>query len=388
MVGSVRTTPGPPTSGNRGGSRLTVALRVRVALGLAILLAIPALTQPVGAQTTEEKLEAAKRRYDQAVASATIATGAYEKAHGAYIETQEDIDRTEQAITDARGRLHKLRRHLDERAREAYLMGPMSDLELLLTAESFTEFSDRMVFLDRLAEDDADLVTRVSVTSEILHRLETDLDRQAEEQARALKEAKSHLAVVYEQLDRAEALKRELADQLASERRAAALVQEATGSQVIQGQALQACPVPGSSFVDSWGAPRSGGRTHQGTDMMAPYGTPVYAAQSGTVSHSSSDLGGIQAYVYGDGGDTTFYAHLQGYAGSGGHVSAGGLIGYVGDTGNASGTPHLHFEYHPGGGGAVNPYPYLLAVCSTEILGSAFFPGDNPPRDRRPHHRR
>ena len=344
---------------------MTVTGRVRVALGLAILLALPALTPPVGAQTTEEKLESAKNRYQQALARATIATAAYEKAYGEYIATQEDIDRTEQAIAEARRRLNRLQSHLAERAREAYLMGPMSSLELLLTAESFTEFSDRMVFLDRLAQDDADLVTKVSVTSEILHRLETDLDRQADKQARVLGEAKAHLAVVYNELDKAEALKQELADQLIAERRAAALVAAATGSRVIQGQALQACPVPGSSFVDSWGAPRSGGRTHQGTDMMAPYGTPVYAAQSGTVSHSSSDLGGIQAYVYGDGGDTTFYAHLQGYGGtpSGGHASAGSLIGYVGDTGNATGTPHLHFEYHPGGGGAVNPYPYLLAVC-------------------------
>jgi murein DD-endopeptidase MepM/ murein hydrolase activator NlpD len=349
-------------SQNRGRRLLTVAGRVRVALSVAILLAVPSLTQPVGAQTTEEKLEAAKSRYEQALARANIATAAYEAAHGRYIETQEDIERTEAAITDARRRLHRLRGDLATRAREAYLMGPVSSLELLLTAESFTEFSDRMVFLDRLAQDDADLVTKVSVTSEILHRLEADLDRQAEQQAKALAEAKAHLADVYNQLDKAEALKQELADQLASERRAAALV-AAAGAPVVQGQALQACPVPGSSFVDSWGAPRSGGRTHQGTDMMAPYGTPVYAAQSGTVSHSSSDLGGIQAYVYGDGGDTTFYAHLQGYSDASGQVSAGTLIGYVGDTGNATGTPHLHFEYHPGGGGAVNPYPYLLVVC-------------------------
>jgi murein DD-endopeptidase MepM/ murein hydrolase activator NlpD len=349
-------------SQNRGRRLLTVAGRVRVALSVAILLAVPSLTQPVGAQTTEEKLEAAKSRYEQALARANIATAAYEAAYGRYIETQEDIEQTEAAITDARRRLHRLRGDLATRAREAYLMGPVSSLELLLTAESFTEFSDRMVFLDRLAQDDADLVTKVSVTSEILHRLEADLDRQAEQQAKALAEAKAHLADVYNQLDKAEALKQELADQLASERRAAALV-AAAGAPVVQGQALQACPVPGSSFVDSWGAPRSGGRTHQGTDMMAPYGTPVYAAQSGTVSHSSSDLGGIQAYVYGDGGDTTFYAHLQGYSDASGQVSAGMLIGYVGDTGNATGTPHLHFEYHPGGGGAVNPYPYLLVVC-------------------------
>lgn len=329
------------------------------------MLAIPALTQPVRAQTTEEKLQAAKQRYQAALARANIATAMYEQAYGRYVATQEDIERTEQAISDARRRLGRLRGHLAKRAREAYLMGPVSNLELLLTADTFTEFSDRMVFLDRLAQDDADLVTKVSVTSEILRRLEADLDQKAAEQSRTLKEARGHLAVVYDRLEQAEALKAELADQLSTERAAAAALAEATGTAIVQGQALQACPVPGSSFVDSWGAPRSGGRTHQGVDMMAPYGTPVYAAQSGTVSHSSSDLGGIQAYLYGDGGDTTFYAHLQGYGGasSGAHVAAGSLIGYVGDTGNASGTPHLHFEYHPGGGGAVNPYPYVRAVC-------------------------
>jgi peptidoglycan LD-endopeptidase LytH len=97
--------------------------------------------------------------------------------------------------------------------------------------------------------------------------------------------------------------------------------------------------------------------------MMAPNGTPVYAAQPGRMTQSSSSLGGIQAYVYAGNGDMTFYAHLQGYAGGPRNVAAGELIGYVGDTGNATGTPHLHFEYHPGGGGAVNPYPYVRAVC-------------------------
>jgi murein DD-endopeptidase MepM/ murein hydrolase activator NlpD len=97
--------------------------------------------------------------------------------------------------------------------------------------------------------------------------------------------------------------------------------------------------------------------------MMGNYGMPIYAAQTGNVSHSSSSLGGNQAYVYADNGDYTFYAHLQGYSGAAGHVSGGTLIGYMGDTGNATGTPHLHFEYHPGGGAAVNPTPYVAAVC-------------------------
>jgi murein DD-endopeptidase MepM/ murein hydrolase activator NlpD len=81
------------------------------------------------------------------------------------------------------------------------------------------------------------------------------------------------------------------------------------------------------------------------------------------VSRSSSSSGGLQAYVQTSGGTYTFYAHLSSYSSASGSVGAGTVIGYVGSTGNAGSTNHLHFEYHPGGGGAVNPYQLLLAVC-------------------------
>ena len=122
------------------------------------------------------------------------------------------------------------------------------------------------------------------------------------------------------------------------------------------------CPVQGAvSFVDSFGAPRSG-HTHQGVDMMAASGTPTVAPVSGTVTHSESSLGGLSWWVDGDDGNRYYGAHLSGYAASG-HVSAGTVIGYVGDSGNAAGTPHLHFEIHPGGGSAVDPYPQVSAAC-------------------------
>lgn len=122
------------------------------------------------------------------------------------------------------------------------------------------------------------------------------------------------------------------------------------------------CPVPGSTFIDSWGAPRSGGRSHQGVDMMASAGTPIYAPVAGEVSHRGVSLGGLSFFLYGDNGNTYFGTHLSGYAASG-HVVAGTVIGYVGATGNANGINHLHFEIWPGGGSPVNPYPTVAAAC-------------------------
>jgi murein DD-endopeptidase MepM/ murein hydrolase activator NlpD len=120
------------------------------------------------------------------------------------------------------------------------------------------------------------------------------------------------------------------------------------------------------SYVDTWGAARSGGRSHQGTDVMAPHGARVFAFVSGVVSReSTSTNGGIQLYLQGDNGVEYFYAHLSGYAVSTGtRVRAGQLIAYNGQTGNARYTaPHVHFEVHPGGGAPVNPYPHLKPVC-------------------------
>jgi len=122
------------------------------------------------------------------------------------------------------------------------------------------------------------------------------------------------------------------------------------------------CPVAGPhAFADTWGAPRSGGRSHEGVDMMAPSGTPLVAVESGYAEFKTTRLGGNSVWVNGNSGTRYFYAHLSAWEGSSRNVSQGEVIGYVGATGNTTAN-HLHFEIRPGGQ-AVNPYPYVRAVC-------------------------
>lgn len=96
--------------------------------------------------------------------------------------------------------------------------------------------------------------------------------------------------------------------------------------------------------------------------MMSPHGTTVVAPVSGTVSHRSNRIGGRSFHLQGDDGHYYYGTHLSGYANPG-RVQAGTVIGFVGDTGNARGNPHLHFEIHPNGGSAVNPTPTVRANC-------------------------
>jgi murein DD-endopeptidase MepM/ murein hydrolase activator NlpD len=114
-----------------------------------------------------------------------------------------------------------------------------------------------------------------------------------------------------------------------------------------------------SCFGTRWGA------AHNGLDIAAPIGTPIYAAASGVVKRAGTATGfGYAVYILGDDGAVTVYGHVNRYfVGIGERVSAGEQIAEVGNRGQSTG-PHLHFEVHPNGAmysGAVNPGPWLRA---------------------------
>ena len=154
-------------------------------------------------------------------------------------------------------------------------------------------------------------------------------------------------------------------------------------------------PVYGpASFSDDFGAARADTGWHHGNDVFAPLGAPVLAVTDGTLFLVGwNTIGGNRFWLRDLQGNEFYYAHLSAFtplARDGAHVEAGDVIGFVGATGDAAGTPtHLHFEVHPAGllgmgyDGVIDPYPYLLAW---QRLDDASFDatGWSPPGQKAP----
>jgi len=153
-------------------------------------------------------------------------------------------------------------------------------------------------------------------------------------------------------------------------------------------------PVYGpSSFTDDFAASRAITGWHHGNDVFAPLGAPVLAVTDGTLFLTGwNDVGGNRVWLRDHDGNEFYFAHLSAFsplAFDGSQVRAGDVIGFVGATGDAVGTPpHLHFEIHPaallglGYDGVVNPYEYLLAwrqAADRAFDWGAPDPGQAPP---------
>jgi murein DD-endopeptidase MepM/ murein hydrolase activator NlpD len=216
----------------------------------------------------------------------------------------------------------------------------------LLLAPNLGDFIKRMYYLELLGDQDSELVESLQVTQ-------------------------SRADAIWASLEATKARESALVHQLKDKRRQLeARFQAVKGGDKVKRMGKFASfilPVSPSAFANTWGARRSGGRRHKGTDVMAPCGAPVMAVTDGIISNlHSGGNGGIMAYLRASNGDTFFYAHLRRYApgmSAGRRVSAGDVIAYNGNTGNArGGACHVHFEWHPRGARPVNPYTLLAAA--------------------------
>jgi murein DD-endopeptidase MepM/ murein hydrolase activator NlpD len=124
---------------------------------------------------------------------------------------------------------------------------------------------------------------------------------------------------------------------------------------------LKVFPIAGGAvYWDDYNQDPSRGRVHDGVDLLGAKGTPLLAVDDGNVRFGTDVKGGNVANLRTADGTRYYYAHLHAFEGSNRAVKASDVIGYLGHTGNAQGTPnHLHFEIHPGGGEDVNPYSLL-----------------------------
>lgn len=325
---------------------------------MLVVVAMLAVVVPATApRLTAQDLEEVEEQVDQLETELTRATRQFEDVRARVEATDSELAGLKDRASTLERQAAEADRAMASRAREAFKFGGDPVLSSFLSSEGVQGAIERTQFLEHVTgRDRAQLEQAIALRAQ-LDQTEQLIARRAAELAELETALADQRAVLDHQLAVTTAVAVDLRARAARQRRIDNNVQ----------RGLYSCIHDRNSFVDTWGAPRSGGRAHQGTDVMAPYNVPVYAFTNGVITRlNSGRLGGIQLYLRGDDGNEYFYAHLSGYAESsyvGKRVEAGERIAYNGDTGNARGTPHVHFELHPGGGRAINPYPYLRAAC-------------------------
>lgn len=341
-------------------------------------LSVPtlAVTPRTAAERAADEIEAARER-------ANAAAQALFDAESRLDTLQLEEEATARDIADLEARSNALSTAVQELAVRRFMSGP-GGVPLLSGLAGPTEQVQKEFFTSLATESSQEVLDEFDAVASDLADKRDRLEAQRAATTEAIADLDSARTAAEDELDRLKDIEaKRLADEkvraILDARRQAALQSGSftAGATVFQrygtagflssGVYLDGsiiCPVLGSTaFGDTWGAPRSGGRRHEGVDMLGPTGLPLVAVVSGAVTFKTGLLGGLVATLEGDNGNTYFYGHLSAYEGADRSVGQGEVIGYLGDTGNAQGTPHLHFEIRPNRGRAVNPYPSVRAAC-------------------------
>lgn len=276
----------------------------------------------------------------------------------AFEDSQSKLESLNSQIGDTRaslealsGRMGAVKGSMNARAASTYRYGPPELVGVLMDARTFRQFSTAVNLIAAVIRRDSLVLTTVSEAREKTLILQAQLDTEFAQQQAALAELQKKQSKIQGAL---EVLGKQY---------------EAVKARFDNTKAGFVFPVRAPySYVDTWGAPRPGGRKHQGTDIFALRGTPVYAVVSGVIERFGVNaIGGNRLWVRSPADNWSYYyAHMSAYApgiGNGTRVSKGQVLGYVGTSGNAAGTPpHLHFESHEPDNSATNPVPILRRV--------------------------
>ncbi len=333
---------------------------------LAVFLLVLGLSMPTSVtegKATAQSLEDLDRIVEQREATESDFT----RAVDAFDQLLDDIDAAEGELNDIKERATSLEDQaarlsaaLATRARLQFMQGgqPVFTVMAADGPSAAVERAGLLAALNRREAGQLEAATNIRIQLEQTKTLLADRQARLDALAEGLQARRDELESQLGQLQAVEADLRE---------RKSRQIELRNG--VINGTYACIFTPSNTHFRDTWGAPRGGGtRSHKGTDVFARHGEPVFAITGGRISRlNSSSIGGISVYLKGDDGHLYYYTHLQGYVSglsTGKRVEAGEHIAYNGATGNArGGAPHVHFQWHPGGGGPVNPYSTLATIC-------------------------
>ena len=331
----------------------------RIAPFAAALVLLPTLLADPATASVAGDLAAAQRQANKAAAQLASAETQLARAEAEVASVRSKADAARRRVAGLEGAVRAT-------AVRRYINGPQvrivigDDLSRAVRANELANF---------VTVGAVDSVDRYRAARDDLVASQTQLQARLGQRRAALAGLRSRRAAAVAEVNRLARIQKELEAKLAREKAASAKrsgPRAASRSSATSFAASGAwmCPVQGPhAFSNDWGQPRSGGRRHEGTDILSPRNTPIVANVAGVARGHNSSLGGLSYYLAGDDGNTYFGTHLPSL-GATGRVAQGTVIGYVGNSGNASGGPtHLHFEIHPGGGGPVNPYPTLAKYC-------------------------
>jgi murein DD-endopeptidase MepM/ murein hydrolase activator NlpD len=301
----------------------------------------------------KEKLGTLQMRMNRLATSIARTQDRLNRAHERILELQ-------RKTTELEAEAAALQDELDERNREAYMMGTAPVL-YVLTASSAAEAAARLGFLDEMNRRDEVLAYEVANTTSRIASARTA-------------EARAWQVIEIGRL-RLEADRRALQKKMARFQHLVAELNirvEEIQDEISRIRPFSVCPIDGPhAIADDFGIwvhrskERGGDHVHQGNDIYAAEGTPIVAPFEGIAVDSTNRLGGLAVSVYGEYG-YVYNAHMS-LIGQLGPVEKGDVIGYVGATGNAGG-PHDHFEWHPDEGKAVDPHEFLMMVCSGPLM--------------------